>query len=44
MNVTFSIRIPGEWGPHVRTVIVIVVILVAMAAGVDVASLLPVRV
>ncbi|MFC4900016.1 hypothetical protein ACFQVD_37175 [Streptosporangium amethystogenes subsp. fukuiense] len=39
-NFSLSVRIPGEWGRHMRTIVITVVIVVAVAYGVDM-SVLP---
>ncbi|MFI6637176.1 hypothetical protein ACIBI7_50545 [Nonomuraea fuscirosea] len=43
MNCSLSISIPHSWGPHVRAVVITIVIVVAVLLGVDF-SLLPLRV
>ncbi|WP_276615631.1 hypothetical protein [Nonomuraea basaltis] len=39
MNISLNVRVPAEWGPHIRTVIVTIVIVVAAMLGADVTGL-----
>ncbi|MGJ6963276.1 hypothetical protein ACSDR0_15325 [Streptosporangium sp. G11] len=38
-NFTLSVQIPGEWGRHVRTIVITIVIVVAVAYELNVSGL-----
>lgn len=39
MSISLCVRVPTEWGPHIRAVVITIVIVVALLLGADVANL-----